>query len=383
MKIYSNLVKAYRGWRKFENRQFADGFVITQGFYKFKNLQEILNKFIELNNLIKIKNPQDEYIKAKLTASIYCLRSKLGEKINYSEYLQNTIGVTPTCTSELIIKNLSNKIKNKLQQLGIEYPEGHLEKKLAVNKIDNEFIRKLKKQKIELLQKAETYLNITLAEKVYIRLVDEEKYWHYHINIKPNSFELKINTNSERVQHKKGSLEYAIIHELCGHALQLSSWKKQIKTGKISEVCGCIEGYGPEIFMLEGVGESIFYYIFGDKIKDYLEIELMTDELEYLVQNNAYIMINSDNHLCDVVKYYSDRVILKDKKSIQKTLVEVRDDPFLRAYRYVYGASLIFFKNAAKNLDSTQRKKFFRKLYLTPMTYNQINLFYNKINNGE
>jgi len=47
----------------------------------------------------------------------------------------------------------------------------------------------------------------------------------------------------------------------------------------------------------------------------------------------------------------------------------------------VYGSSLIFFKNAAKNLNPKQRQKFFRELYLQPMTYNQINAFYDKIKN--
>lgn len=171
------------------------------------------------------------------------------------------------------------------------------------------------------------------------------------------------------------------MHEICGHALQLSSWKKQIKSGKVSEVCGCEEDYGPEIFSLEGVGESIFYYVFENEIRGDLEIELMMDELDHIVQNNAYIMINSGQKLDKVVQYYAERSILRNKKSIEKSLIEVRDDSFLRANKYVYGSSLIFFKNAAKNLNPKQRQKFFRELYLQPMTYNQIKALYNKIKN--
>jgi hypothetical protein len=359
-------VKAYRGWRRFEKRPFADNFVTTKRFYNFKSQQEILDKFIALNKLIKIQTPQDEYIKAKLIASIYYLRSKLGEKIKYSEYVENTIGVVPTLIPENTIKNLSSKLKNKLQKIGIDYSKKDLEKKLVITNIDKRFVRSLKKQKIALLKKAEAYLNIDLDEKIYIKLINEDKSWHYYLNIAKNSFVLKINTNLSRASHKKGSLKYAIIHELCGHALQLSSWKKQIKMGKINEVCGCEEDYGPEIFMLEGVGESIFYYIFEDEIKGYLEIELMMDELEHMVQNNAYIMINAGNQLNEVVKYYSNRVILSEKRLIRKSLIEVRDDPFLRAYKYAYGSSLIFFKNAAKKLSPKQRQ-FFLENYI----YNQ------------
>jgi hypothetical protein len=92
-------------------------------------------------------------------------------------------------------------------------------------------------------------------------------------------------------------------------------------------------------------------------------------------------MINYGQKLDEVVKYYSERSILKDKKSIKKSLIEVRDDSFLRANKYVYGSSLIFFKNAARNLNTKQRQKFFRELYLQPMTYNQIKAFYDKIKN--
>lgn len=379
MTIYQDIVKTYRGWRRFEKRRFADAFVITKGFHKFRSHKEILDKFAALNASLDADTPQDEYIKTKLIASIYYLRHKLGERIDYSDYLNNTIGVVPALTPEKKIENLTDEIKHKLQKLGIDYDKKDLDKKLALGAVDKRFVAELKKQKNDLLIKAEKYLGIRLSEKVYVKLTDEEKYWHYYINIKRNSFALKINTNHDRVKHKKGSLEYAIMHELCGHALQLSSWKKQIRLGKISEVCGCEEDYGPEIFSLEGVGESIFYYIFKNEIRGYLEIELMLDELEHLVQNNAYIMINSGHKLNEVTKYYADRVILKDKESIKKTLTEVRDDSFMRAHRYVYGSSLVFFKNAAKNLNPKQRRKFFRMLYLQPMTYTQIKSLYDKI----
>jgi len=380
MTIYQDIVKSYRGWRKFEKRRFADNFVMTKGFFKFKNHKEILDKFIELYGLLKIKSSQDEYIKAKLVASIYYLRHKFGEKIDYSEYVKNTIGVVPSLTPEKDIEKLSSEISKKLLKIGVNYTKKDIEEKLIIKTLDKRFVTELKKKKTELIKQAEKYLNIKLSEKVYIKLVNEE-HWHYCINIKRNSFALKINTNPEKVNHKRGALEYAIMHEICGHALQLSSWKKQIKSGKVSEVCGCEEDYGPEIFSLEGVGESIFYYVFENEIKGDLEIELMMDELDHIVQNNAYIMINSGQKLDKVVKYYSERNILKDKKSIEKSLIQVCDDSFLRANRYVYGSSLIFFKNAAKNLNPKQRQKFFRELYLQPMTYNQINAFYDKIKN--
>lgn len=378
--IYPEIVKTYRGWRKFENRRFADNFVNTKGSIKFNSHEEILNKLKQLLKNFSVKSEEDRFIEAKLIASIYLLRHKLEEKIDFFEYVKNTIGIKPKIIPESKIERLTKKIKNRLTKLGIKYTKKDIESHLYTKNFSKkEFSDKLEKEKNILISKAEKYLNLKLKEKIKLEFVNEDKYWKYYLNIKKKGFALKINTNPDRVKHKKGSLKYAIMHELCGHALQLGSWKEQIKKGKINEVCGCEEDYGPEIFMLEGVGESIFYYAFEDDLDEYLELELMFDELEHIVQNNAYIMVNTGKSLSESTKYYTDRVIKSNRKSVMKTLKEVRDDSFMRAYRPVYGLSLLFFKKVSQELNKKQKNKFFRQLYLKPMTYNQIKKLYLKI----
>jgi hypothetical protein len=378
--MYSDIVKSYRGWHKFESKRFDEHFVKTKGYLEFRNHKEILDKFESLLGSFNVESVEDEFIKSKLIASIYLLRHKLGEQIDYFEYVKNTIGIEPKKIQEGEITSLITKIKKKLHSLGIKYTKRGIKKGIYLKKITRRgFSEQLERERPLLIKKTESYLGLKLRGKVHLEFVNKNEYWHYSLNTKEKGFSLKVNLNPSRTKHKKGSLKYAIMHELCGHALQLGTWKEQVRKGNINEVCGCVEDYGPESFSLEGVGESIFYFVFKDDIDDYLELELMFDELEHKVQNNAYIMINTGKSIIQTAKYYTDRVIQSERNNVKRSLKEIRDDSFLRAYRPVYGLSLLFFKKIAKNLNEKQRQAFLKKLYLTPMTFQQIRSEYLKL----
>lgn len=375
--IDADIVRAYRGWRYFEGRRFSEAFVHTKDAMEFSDRKEILETFMRLEKEVRGSSAEREFIRAKLIASQYYLRQVLGEHVPYAEYVLRTIGVPVRIIQERRIEALSRKIERKLGKLGIAYTERDMKKALYLKAMDEEaFMRSLEKEQIGLLKKASDYLGIDLKEKISIEFVKEDAYWHYRLSIRDDGFVLLVNAHPVRTRHKKGSLTYAIMHELCGHALQLGAWKREILAGRISEVCGCEEDYGPEIFSLEGVGESVAYYIFREDIDAHLEVELMLDMLEHMVQNNAYIRVNAGEPIRSVARYYKTRVIGKDMQSIMKTLREVKSDPLLRTYRYVYGASLLFYERVARTLSERNRRVFFREMYRRPMTYVQINAFY-------
>lgn len=164
--------------------------------------------------------------------------------------------------------------------------------------------------------------------------------------------------------------------------MQLSYWNKCIREEKINEICGCEEDYGPEIIQLEGVGESIIYFVFKDEIDLEMEIELLLDKLHHLVQNNSYVMFNSGDPLEKCVDYYCTNYILSDRESVRKRIFMSKEDSFYRANLYSYGSSLISFINISEGLNLNKRKEFFKQMYLQPMTHDEILKYYEELKLG-
>lgn len=381
--LQENIVGSYRGVRRLLGKRFKDNFVLSTRTINYNNLEEALSDFTKYEKILLDINDSNEYILKKVTATKYYLMELLNYDISYEEYVKNTIGVNVQITSQNIIDDIVKEIKNKLEQLKIRYTKKEIYEKFysfSMNKkelkeyLTNEFKR----------QKAivENYLELDFNDKCIIEFVDEEIPYGYYLNIGEDNYILKVNLNTNKSRFNKANLRYAIAHEIFGHAMQLSYWNKYIREEKINEICGCEEDYGPEIIQLEGVGESIVYFVFKDEIDLEMEIELLLDKLHHLVQNNSYIMFNSGDTLEKCVDYYCDNYILSDRESARKRILMSKEDSFYKANLYSYGSSLISFINISEGLNLNKRKEFFRQMYLQPMTHDEILKYYQELKLG-
>lgn len=378
--LQENIVGSYRGLRRLLGKRFKDNFVLSNRIIKYNNLEEALSDFTNYEKILLDRKDNNEYILKKVTATKYYIMSLLNYNIPYEEYMENTIGVTVKTTSQNIIDDIVKDVKTKLEQLKIIYTKKEIYEKFysfSMNKEDlKEYLTKeLKRQK----SIVESYLELEFNDECIIEFVDEEVPYGYYLNIGEDKYILNVNINMDNSRFNKASLIYAIAHEIYGHAMQLSYWNKFIKEGIINEICGCEEDYGPEIIQLEGVGESIVYFVFKDEIDLEMEVELLLDKLHHLVQNNSYIMFNSGYPLEECVNYYCDNYILGDREFVKKRILLSKEDSFYRANLYSYGSSLITFINISEELNLNKGKEFFRQMYLQPMTYKEILKYYQKL----
>ncbi|WBW94889.1 hypothetical protein [Oceanirhabdus sp. W0125-5] len=378
--IFQNIVKAYHGVRILLNKKFKEDYVLTKGFKKYNDLEEALMDFMNFENSINNIKDCNSFIKSKVVATQYYLNTLLGKEIKYEEYVKKTIGVSVEYNDDRYILELKRTIGQKLNDIGMKYTKEDISKYFYNIKIsENEFKNFIKKEMKRLINKAENYLGIKFNESIDIQFIDKDIPYSYYLSIAESGFTLMVNRNISNSKFNIASLKYAIMHEICGHAFQLSSWKNEIHKKKINQICGCEEDYGPEIFQLEGVGESIVYFIFDDEIDEYMEIELLLDELHHLVQNNSYIMYNMGESMDKCVNYYSSNYILADKSKVEQRLKQVKEDAFYRANLFVYGSCLSLFKRIAISLNYDKKKEFFRTMYLNPMTYDQIINYYEEL----
>lgn len=379
--LQENIVGSYRGLRRLLGKRFKDKFVLSNRTINYSNLEEALSDFTKYEKILFDRKESNEYILKKVTATKYYIMSLLNYDISYEEYVKNTIGVNVNITSQNIIDDIVKEIKIKLEQLEIKYTKKEIYEKFYSFSMDKEELKEyltneFKRQK----DIVESYLELDFSDECVIEFVDEEIPYGYYLNIGEDNYILKVNINMDKSRFNKANLRYAIAHEIFGHAMQLSYWNKGIKEEKINEICGCEEDYGPEIIQLEGVGESIVYFIFEDEIDLEMEIELLLDKLHHLVQNNSYIMFNSGYNLEKCVDYYCTNYILSNRESVRKRILMSKDDSFYRANLYSYGSSLITFININKGLNLDKRKEFFRQMYLQPMTYDEILKYYQELN---
>lgn len=370
--LQENIVGSYRGIRRLLGKRFKDNFVLSNKLIKYNNLEEALLDFTKYEKLLDGKD-NNEYILKKVIATKYYLMSLLNYDIPYEEYVKNTIGVTVKTTSQNIIDDIVKEVKTKLEQLKIRYTKKEIYEKFYSFSMNREDLKEyltneLKRQK----SIVESYLELEFNDECIIEFVDEEIPYGYYLNIGEDNYILKVNLNTDKSRFNKANLRYAIAHEIFGHAMQLSYWNKCIREKIINEICGCEEDYGPEIIQLEGVGESIVYFVFKDEIDLEMEVELLLDKLHHLVQNNSYVMFNSGYPLEECVDYYCDNYILSDRESVRKRILLSKEDSFYRANLYSYGSSLLTFIKISEELDLNKRKEFFRQMYLQPMTYDEI-----------
>ncbi|MFH0798127.1 MAG: hypothetical protein V1906_01810, partial [Candidatus Woesearchaeota archaeon] len=249
--LIREITRAYLGWRLLQGKRI-DSYATSEKPLVFSDEGQVLGKFIELNRSFKASSLEMRLIKAKLIASVYFLRNRFGERTPFQTYVRKTIGITPKPIPEPTINSARQEITASLHR-----------KRVAVQRED--LVRRLKLETRKLVSRACDYLGMENTLEVKFAFVEEDSYWTYYLDMDKGNPTLKI--NSRRLGAiDQDTIRYAVMHEICGHALQLASWLRNARLGKISRVCQFQDDFGPEIFMLEGVAEAMPYFIF----KEYL-----------------------------------------------------------------------------------------------------------------
>ena len=78
-----------------------------------------------------------------------------------------------------------------------------------------------------------------------VSFVDKNEYWMNWISTdKKGRIHLQYNLN-KRHAWLKGSTEFLVFHEICGHAIQLTSWKEQIMQKNMPRSLGLTTVFSP------------------------------------------------------------------------------------------------------------------------------------------
>jgi hypothetical protein len=204
---------------------------------------------------------------------------------------------------------------------------------------------------------------------INVKFASEDAYWKNWIsgNLSEHEILLRINIHPRQSWYQ-GFPEMLVIHEYCGHAIQMVSWHRRIEQKALPEFCGILTVHFPDQFILEGLAESLAFVLPGKQKLE--EQSLVSRELHryyLLVMNNVHIMAN-EGSLETAVEYAAVRLPFTSKEVLWKEIIDRTSNPLFRGYQYSYGIAKEFFLAALSKFGENSRWDLLRLIYNWPMT---------------
>lgn len=360
-------------WHRLEKRNGTDIIdfdLIRQGNNfpgKFKDREEAKERLTQL--LQNYKNyPKNRFIESKLRAAIYYLRALMGEIIPFEEYVENTMGIKPRVIPEEFLKKQLSLVKEAFSKLGYKYPDDG-EKFLMDNAIDKKEIETgFGDFKDDILPKFVSWLNLKIPIKYNIRFVDVDEYWRNWISTDETGKMMLIFNTNKRHKWVRGLTEYQVFHEICGHVVQAISWKRELEKTKMNPVAGLTACFSAEMFALEGIAQTLYYFYPESPFSELGLSSLLIDHLDWMVWNNAHIMANSGSSADEILEFVRTYFPYYEKEELGKKIEEKVKDPLGRTYQYIYGISTYYFRQIADKLSPEGKRGFVLDIYSNAYT---------------
>jgi hypothetical protein len=361
------LIGAYVGWNKLEKPHGID--VID--FYlipprkgeNFKSREQVLARLKDLHSQIKPTNNQEEFIKAKVNASIYYIRALMGESIPFREYVKNITGLTPQLIPEKIVQEHRALLYERMKAVGYR-PEGEkfeqFYERLRIKK--DEALAQVERCKETILPDVQKILSFGDVKLQYeILPVEVDDYWGAWTSTKPDgTFLLRFNFHPDK-KWRNGDIERLSIHEVTGHFIHGENLKASILKGELNPFIGVTTVQDPHTFSGEGTANALLHLPEVEKMLSKYSL-LSRDRVitQHYLGNNAHIWMNEGRDPDDVLEYILSNDPFAIREITIKGLQRKRDDPSRMAYEYVYGLSHLIHRQFQQKLTPEKFLEYLR-----------------------
>ncbi len=341
---------------------------------EFHSRQEVKEALLQLIDQYKAFPQKNHFIEAKLTAALYYLNALMGERVDFYEYVEKTMGVRPKYVPEEILQKQLEKVKDLYKEVGYGYSKEEFERFKKENTLSKEEIeRDFVKARDIYLPKILAWLNLDIDLQYETQFVNLDVYWmNWTSTDAKGNILLRFNTHP-RNAWLRGFPETLAMHEVCGHAIQASSWKQEMHNGNIPISAGLTNVFSPESFTCEGIGDTLSWFYPEQLFSSFGQLAANARNLHVLTLNNAHIMINEGKGKNEIKEYLDTYMPGFEKDETRdKTLDEARNDPLLRTYFYVYGISSYYLVQLAEKLNDEEKKEFVIANYQNILTPQEI-----------
>jgi hypothetical protein len=380
----TQMVHIYRGWDAYEsghgNQRIVDFDLSTiKEADSFNSRREVLAALTRLyDNFDDCSDA--EFLRARIKGSIAYLRALMGEQIPFPEYLSDTLGLVPRpFEAEEIEKarlDVAEWLTSCPETSGISMTAEHRERfESAFYLYDPIAIRNgivgEKKKWLQRLAGAGIPLPQEIPLSVQFREVDA--YWSNWISgSAQKGFTLTINLHA-RKRYDKGRPLVLCLHEVCGHAVQMTIWRDLIAKGKLCQACGLTTVHSPEMFVCEGLGQTVPDLLAQDWT--YPAEFHLSRALQYhsmLVLHNAHLMIYDHQPVERILEYAIDHLPFWDPEILENEIHDRGTNPLFRTYQLSYAVGESTIRKMITGLSAAQIRNFFVEIYTRPMTPQQL-----------
>jgi hypothetical protein len=216
-----------------------------------------------------------------------------------------------------------------------------------------------------------------------VEFAREDAYWKNWISgnvAEGEPITLRINVHERHLWYQ-GAVEVLVLHEYCGHAVQMALWHDAVRHRQLASFLGVLTVHFPDQFLLEGLAEAMAYVLPDQpgrsrssdedhRLEWRSEIVRELQTYNLLILNNVHIIANEDG--IDNARIYArQRLPFTPDETIERELRDRTSHPLFRAYQYVYAPA----KEAMlQGLSRPEQDKWaiLRRLYREPATPQQV-----------
>ncbi|MEW6297581.1 MAG: hypothetical protein AB1671_07550 [Thermodesulfobacteriota bacterium] len=375
------IIAVYRGWDAFERAHGGPSIIDfdlsnLNDTASFDSRRQILFALEDLRHQIDDSTHEGEFLRDKLQGSIFYLRALMGQQIPFGEYVKYTLGILPEYFSAQEIDDTRSKLNELLAFFGLQLREedrGKFEAKLVIH--DPEEIKRgiLNSQEFWLARLREEGIPSPIKLRLNVEFTETDAYWSNWIDGSfTGGIRLRINLHS-RKKYELGKPLALCLHEICGHAVQMSIWRELIAQGTINQACGLTTVHSPEMFVAEGLGQTVAD-LFGSEEVFPREF-LLSRWLQYytlMILHNAHLMTYEGRPVEDILHYAGSNLPFSYPGVLEAEIRDRGTDPLYRTYQLSYAAAERLIRNLIRDLAPQQRRKLFIEMYTRPMTPTQL-----------
>lgn len=380
-----DLVALYRGWDRLERGQFGGtvlDFDLAQAgdIQTFDARREVSTELERLRSAVGGEQPEHALVRARLTASLAYLRAleHPDETRPFRQYVFDTMGIEPAPIAEARIRTVESRLRQLLREVNRSDPI------LFTRKGFDAFRLTFQTQSgVNLRNQFEFFTDKWLAHvtssigapldasSIAVEFAEEDAYWKNWISgnlAEGEPIKLRINVHERHVWYQ-GAVETLVLHEYCGHAVQMVLWQDAVRRKAMPSFFGILTVHFPDQYLLEGLAESLAYVVPDSRMKLEKRSESVRELQTYnlLVLNNVHIMAN-EKGLDAARQYARQRLPFTSEAVIERELHDRTRHPLFRTYQYVYAPAKEAFLSALMSLPPEKRWPILRPLYRTPLT---------------
>lgn len=322
--------------------------------------------------------PDKELLQKGLIADAMFAGVLTGDEVEYREYVETLMGVTPELIDEKHIQNLAKIVDALLEEQGLgldaKYKDEYMKKIVIGRKwfvvSAERRIKKILSSELDFAAGAVAkYIDVP-GEIVVPELVSKDVSWVGYLGSNPDSsLFMEINTHKRHPQ-TIGRLAVLAAHEFAGHAVQFSIWRQRVLQNDFNPALALTTMHSPECTQLEAVTQTIEHLLLPNRSwhHDYEDVHV---EYREAVFHNAHVKINSGMSEADVFNYVRERLPFETDENITGYITDSRDNPTIRAYFACYQPALDIIRPIFK-MPFEQQRRVIGQLYREPMSVEQM-----------